>query len=302
MLKHLSVILSIILLASCMTHNAVDNYDDFVTFQTEESSYYYFDNGGSLIVYIDGSGLSSVLGKAEDNKFTSYSFAYPLSDFFHRTDSILIPEKPGMSFGGVHHSDPDVVKLYTVDNIVDSYVASIDNHLAERQYEEIYIIGVSEGGLLIPKIYTQLKSKNAVSGLVVIGAGGLSQYNCFRIQYDKYPNLHPDYRSQLARLDEAYDKIMKNPHSTDDGYLGWPYSRWSSFMDYSPIEYIKDIEIPMLYVQGKNDMSSPVESAEEVAKLNLKNITVEYLENMGHTPQNSEQINEVFALINNWRS
>jgi pimeloyl-ACP methyl ester carboxylesterase len=304
MTRNLSIILLIILMSSCMTHSNRNNYAGYDQFKAGENCFYYFKNekANSLFIYIDGSGLSSVLGVAEGNSFISYSFAYSLSEYYCDKDSILIPEKPGMSKGGVYHDNLDVVKLYTVDNLVNSYASSIDQHLSTNKYERIYIIGFSEGGLLVPKIYSELESKNEISGLIILGAGGLSQYECFKIQYESYMELPMEYREQLSDLAKRKEDIMNKPTSITDGYLGWPYSRWSSFFEYEPLEYITEITIPVLYLQGKEDNNSPIESVEAVEKLAKSNISFEYIDNMGHSPRNNKQLNHIFGLIDQWRS
>ena len=303
MLRKIFLILFISIIFSCKTSQFGYNYNRFETFRAKDYSYYYLNNTETknLIIYIDGSGLSSVLGISNGNKFSSYSFAYPISKNFCGTNSILIPEKPGMLFGGVYHSQPEVIRLYTVNNLVESYAKSIDHRLSSQAYKNVCIVGVSEGGLLTPMIYSVLKNKPKINELIIIGAGGLSQYDCFRIQYENYPELSKAYREQLSVLEEIREEIRRNPDSIEKGYLGWPFSRWSSFFNYEPLEYIKKITIPMLYIVGKEDENSPIESVEIIEELGLSNISFEYLDNMGHLPKNDKQMNKLFNLIEHWR-
>nr|HPO50450.1 alpha/beta hydrolase [Spirochaetota bacterium] len=89
--------------------------------------------------------------------------------------------------------------------------------------------------------------------------------------------------------------------STDKFYFGWSYKRWNSFFDYKPIDYLSKIDIPILFIQGKKDFSSPVESVEFVQNnINKNNFSYKYYENMGHLPESDKGINEIMEYINNW--
>jgi pimeloyl-ACP methyl ester carboxylesterase len=298
-----SIISAIILLVSCAAKNITDEYNSLEIFNTDNGQYYLQRNESSksLTIYIEGSGLNSVLGVADNGKFKSSTFSYEVLKFFGRTDSIVIPEKPNMKFGGDHHSDIKAIQSYTVESMATTYAESIDRHLSEFQYDEVVILGASEGGLLLPRIYSLLKNNEQVDALIVLGAGGLGQYECFQIQYEKYSELPEAYRTELEKLTDIKELIRQNPDSIEDGYLGWPYKRWSSFFEYTPIEYLRNISIPILFIQGVNDLSSPKESVEAVESLNLPNIDILYIDEMNHLPSNSKNVKSVFGIIQRWR-
>ncbi len=63
-----------------------------------------------------------------------------------------------------------------IDNLVRSYAASIDGYLDANTYNEVILIGIGEGGAVLPLVYERLKNKNTISGFVALCSGGLSRY------------------------------------------------------------------------------------------------------------------------------
>ncbi|MCG8453083.1 MAG: alpha/beta hydrolase [Spirochaetales bacterium] len=268
----------------------------------EEYEYYLRENRETpdLVIYLEGSGLQSVLGTKKEGRWASATFAYFLTMNFMNSASLCVPQKPGMELGMVHHDDAKVLHAYTAENLLTVYARCIDDALERESYRHVIIIGGSEGGYLLPGVYQALTHKEDVDGLVVLGAGAWNQKeSLLHLSQSPLP-MEEGYRQELRRIDELIPQILAQPESIEEWYLGWPYRRWSSFFEWTPQNALEGIETPMLYLQGVLDISNPMESVKAVEAMEKKNITVQYFPNMGHTPQNPQQMAEIFEAIDLW--
>ena len=55
--------------------------------------------------------------------------------------------------------------------------------------------------------------------------------------------------------------MLKNPNSLSKFYMGHPYKQWTDFMKYEPSVEYKNIDIPILILQGSIDENLPVASS-----------------------------------------
>lgn len=297
-----AVILSILLLGSCATTKSV--YSNLKIEEYDKTHLYQVGaNSKDLLIYLEGSGTASVLGEKQNGKWISVNFGYFISKYFGPTYRIAIPEKLFIGIGENHSTDSAFLKKYTVDNLVKSYCKSIDAYLAKHsEYENVYIIGASEGGLLLPKVYAELNQRERIKKAIVIGAGGLDQYECFRILAKSSIEMPEKYRNECKKVDEIVNEINTDPESIEKQYMGWPYLRWNSFFKYRPYEYYSAIKIPVLFYQGRLDWSSPIESVEYLQK-NILNTNFEYryIDTMGHIPAfDDEEMKQFIKELNDW--
>jgi pimeloyl-ACP methyl ester carboxylesterase len=283
-----------------------NGFDGLVAHRINGNGVYEIPSEGSkrLLIYIEGSGTTSVLGEIKNEKWVSVNFGYFVVKQLSPSYTVIIPEKLGIGIGENHWNDPKFLRKYTVDNLVSGYARSIDGYLdAHRDYESVFVIAGSEGGLLFPKILSELNNKDRIRKAVVIGAGGLSQFECFKILARSSVEMPEKYREECGKIEEVYSDVQRNRDSLDMVYLGWPYARWSSFLDYRPFDYYASVDIPVLFYQGVEDWSSPVESVEYIQK-NLRNEEFEYayIEGMGHVPDLSDEssVSEYFSVVRRW--
>lgn len=264
------------------------------------------DGSDTLLVYLEGSSCQSVLGLKDGDNWimggNPYSFAknhFPDYDF-------LTLDNVNVKMGGDHYDDPAVINNYTFDNRVNSSVAVIDTFLSNsnKEYKDIIIFGISQGGHILPRVYSQLKHKNAVTRLIAMGSGGLTQYEEFMILKDSTLPMEPGFKEGYAAIEEAYPDILQNPDSVERQYFGYPYKMWYGFLKYNPMEDYLNINIPILLLHGAEDTNSPVETARAVesefqkaGKSNLKYI--EYA-TMSHGPESKEQSDQLFNDIRSW--
>jgi fermentation-respiration switch protein FrsA (DUF1100 family) len=111
------------------------------------------------------------------------------------------------------------------------------------------------------------------------------------------------YKSELAQLDAKAEQIRNNPTDDSRFYLGWPYSRWSSFMFYSPIDDLRSIPIPIYLLHGAADTMVPVESSQyafdELRKAGKTNVILYIYPGRDHTFNNefASLVNEVIKCM-----
>jgi pimeloyl-ACP methyl ester carboxylesterase len=281
-------------------------YGAFKTYRLNGNNIYMFPSKQNerLLIYIEGSGTTSVLGEIKNKKWVSYNLGYFLTKYMKDSFTIIIPEKLGMNIGQNIQDDPGFMRSYTVNNLVNCYVSAIDGYLDKYwKYKNVYIVAGSEGGLLFPKIYSELKNRNKISKAIVIGAGGLDQYVCFKILGESPIEMPSDYRRECKRIDDVVVDIKNDPESIDKKYFGWPYTRWSSFFNYKPFNYYKEIDIPILFYQGVKDWNSPIESVEYIEKnMNNPKFEYRYKNDMGHVPNFNDEnsITNYFNELSTW--
>jgi hypothetical protein len=230
----------------------------------------YFIPGGvksasTLVIYVDGSGLLSVLGKYDDGRLTYETFVHSLRKYLPADQDIYAPDKINFEPGRAYRAtDQRVMDPYTFADRVDAMVVAIDGFLSNHEYSRVVLAGYSEGAIILPRIYNSLSTRSRLSQLVLISHGGLSQYECFKVLRDS--SLSFGYKASLSDLDEQVARIEAQPTAKDQRFLGWPYARWSGFMKYRPIDDLVTVDIPIDLFHGSNDTSAPVESSEYVIK------------------------------------
>jgi esterase/lipase len=299
-LKFISLTTIIFFLFSCSStpYSGMD-----IILETEGYNYFIGnEESDSLIIYIDGSGYQSVLGLLDHHeKWTETSLSNPLSQHFRKSYNILIPEKLDFSPGGVYLDNPEVLSRSTVQGIGFSYSKKIDSFLINQEFDEIILIGASDGGALLPFIYENLKTKNEIDKMVILSGGGISQLKEFQILGDSSVPMPEQYRELYKQVDEIADVIRKDPNAIDQFYLGHPYIRWSSFFEYDPIEYIHNIKIPILFIHGELDWSTPVESTRIIEDSNISDLfDFYYYPGMEHSPSSFFELKKILKDIEKW--
>ena len=295
----ITAFLSVLLFASCMTKSSYPNMHEM----NDNDQVIYTFNGrqNKVLIYIDGSGLNSVLGIKNSEKWTSVQFGYFLSENLDRDFTLAIPEKLNFLKGVDYKNDTDALRKYTVGNLVESYSGKIDNYIDKNNFTEVYLLGVSEGGLLAPKILNTLKNKPKIKKMVIWGAGGYSQEECFKVLASSTLQMPESYRNECKKIFDIKEDIEKNPTAIDKYYLGWPYLRWHSFFNYMPINEYNEINIPVLFIQGLMDYNSPYESVKFLEEESRnKNYEYVYYNDMGHIPTEKAEVARIIHSIYSW--
>jgi len=287
------IVVVAMLAASCGGH---DPYERMRTTRLEYGpsfiNFYHIPTGphpkSKLLIVISGSGYVSVLGKLEEGEWSWRGEPgwFAGNKPFSKDYDLLVPERTNVELGQDHTGDRSVMDTYTVEIRCASMALAIDTFLGNSEsvpYEDIYLFGASQGGSLVPRIFDEMTRKDRIDKVVIVSASpGLSMFDMF-IGFRNSGAASSEDMHYYNELEDIYEKVQLNKDSIDDLWWDDPYKMWHSFFDYLPLDYLKEIDIPILLVHGKDDSSSLVESsriaAEEFRALGKTNLT--YLELAG---------------------
>jgi pimeloyl-ACP methyl ester carboxylesterase len=255
---YVRILTATIILLALMFANMVNAQDDL--YQIDElaqtpyrngfvNSYFFQNTIGHdseyLFVYIDGSGAGSALGRKSFFRWRSVTFGYYFYKYITLKYDFFIPEKPDTKPGKVHRKNE-----WNIDHRISGYATAINSFLDARTYENIILIGFSEGGAFLPELYFRLNKKEAVKGMILISSGVLSLYECFFIQRNNFSLPHSSEVS-LKKIESLLHKSNRSKKEEE----------WLNYYTYNSTRYINDIDIPILLLHGEKDTNCPVESS-----------------------------------------
>jgi esterase/lipase len=237
-----------------------------------------------LIIIFEGSGWNSALGEYINGEWQFTEIGAQIIQVLRKDHVILIPEKWNRKPELDYFEDQNARYIYTKENLMKCYVTSIDAYLAEREFYSIVLIGTSEGAALLPLVYEKMKDKELVKGIVSIAFGGLSIYESYKINIMK-SNISQDWKNVYSYVIKTYENISEYSESTEVNSYGVVYRWLASFIDLRPFDYYKNINIPILFIHGKQDWNMAIESTKYIQE-NLPEKPFEYIfyKNMGHIP------------------
>ncbi len=193
----------------------------------------------------------------------------------------------------------NVDKNIMFDDFVNDASDVISYFKDKEIYSKIYIIGHSQGSLV-----GMLAAKEQADGFISIAGAG---QNIGDVIVDQVTNMAP----QLGeKAQSVVDKLKQGETTTD-----YPAALASVFnseiqafmmnwMKYNPAEIIKELEIPILIVNGTTDLQVSEHEAQLLKEANEK-AELEIIENMNHVLfeiegddlENSKSYNESFRPI-----
>ncbi|MFW5685881.1 MAG: alpha/beta hydrolase family protein, partial [Spirochaetota bacterium] len=156
------------------------------------------------------------------------------------------------------------------------YARMIDYYLERNRPERVFMMGISEGALMLPAVYLALENKESVDRMVSIAGGGMSPPEYYRIDNDL---------GRGERFELWWQRVEENPDSIEHAYYGLSYRYLTSWPGNSPLDAYRRIDVPVLFVHGMKDRRVPVQSSQIVeTELPEKPFEYWYPEDMGHGP------------------
>lgn len=153
----------------------------------------------------------------------------------------------------------------TIDDVVAAVAMLKNMEIEGLDASRIYVLGHSLGGYTIPLIAEILKD-NAKGYIIMAGPAGsipdimLEQYE-YLIGLDG--TVTKEEEDMIAEVKEGVH-IVSNPETMDEEqFLFGAYKEyWRYLKEYDPLKYAKEIETPVLVLQGEKDYQVTMEQYE----------------------------------------
>ena len=165
----------------------------------------------------------------------------------------------------------------TIDNYV-SDVRAILRYLRSRDFEDIYIIGHSEGSLIGLVAIQDIN----VSGFISVGGAGNSADVILKKQLE--PKLPKNYFESVVQIIDSLNNghlVESVPPQLAGLFRSSVQPYFISWFKYNPVSLIKNTETPTLIVQGSKDIQIGREEAQLLAGAREQVDYIE-IENMNH--------------------
>ncbi|WP_179351756.1 alpha/beta hydrolase family protein [Winogradskyella vidalii] len=193
----------------------------------------------------------------------------------------------------------NVDKNMMFDDFVTDASAVLDYFLEKESYNNIYIIGHSQGSLV-----GMLSAKDKADGFISLAGAGNNIGDVIIEQIEKTaPMFNDDTKRIIASLKEGktttdYPMALGSVFNIDlqPFMINW--------MSYNPTDIIKELEMPILIINGTKDLQVS-ETEAEVLKAANEKANLLLIENMNHVLfeiegddlENSKSYNESFRVI-----
>ncbi|MBU6450611.1 MAG: alpha/beta fold hydrolase [Cyanobacteria bacterium REEB67] len=188
---------------------------------------------------------------------------------------------------------PKEISTLTVkEETIDDALQAVQDLKQNKHVDpaRIYILGHSLGGTVMPRIAPRAKD---CAGFIIMAGATRPLEDLILEQYEYIMSLKPqplsdEDKKTLAQI-KGYVDIVKSPSlkagATDSGLPpSWPATYWLDLRGYKPAEAAKDIDKPLLIMQGEKDYQ--VTSADlKNWQDNLgtrKNVTFKIYPKLGH--------------------
>jgi len=217
-----------------------------------------------LIIYVQGSGNSSLFKKDSTGKISPnlghINWAYNTKE----KARLLIIEKPGVSFLDNRFENALFDQKFSLDSWSARIIQVIKYVVKNEKIDskKIMIVGHSEGGLVAAKVAND--SKGLISNVAILAGEGPSQlYSLNKLAEagELFYTENPDKEKRLDSLNRAWQQIQSNPNATNKKFWGLTFLRWSTFLKTSVIDQLASYDGKIMIVQGKNDKNVFPESA-----------------------------------------
>lgn len=254
-----------------------------------------------LLVYVQGSGNSSLFSKGNGDGINPTSghitWAYEAKD----KARLLIIEKPGVNYLDQVEDNNEFDKKFSLENWTDRIEQVIRFVIKNENTDtaKIMIAGHSEGGLVAARVAKQMHK--LISNVAVLAGEGPSQlYSLYSFAASGifFNAAGFTNKERIDSLTRTWKNILSDPSSTSKKFWGFTYLRWSSFLKTSVCEELNGYTGKVFILQGDADKNVLPESA-RILYITLlskgKNVTMQMIPGADH----SFNIND-HVEINGW--
>jgi alpha-beta hydrolase superfamily lysophospholipase len=199
----------------------------------------------------------------------------------------------------------------TLDQRISDYLRVIQVLRGKSWWNrQLIIIGGSEGAVLTPILATYLPETSKI--VIMAGNTAWSMRESMLFLQEKRLRTQgldqQTIQADLKVMTDTFREAQQNP-SINKIYLGNTntFKWWSSILEVRPLNFMLDLEFPILLVHGDLDFATPVENARATAEIfknkSKNNLTyIEYpgLDHHWTDASGKNQTQKVFADIFSW--
>jgi len=193
----------------------------------------------------------------------------------------------------------NIDKNMMFDDFITDASDVLDYFKEKNNYNKIYVIGHSQGSLV-----GMVSAKDKADGFISLAGAGNNIGDVLIEQIDKTaPMFSEDTKRIVASLKEG-KTTTDFPIALASVFNAEIQPFMMNWMSYNPTEIIKDLDMPILIINGTKDLQVSEKEAEVLSTANEKSQLV-IIENMNHVLfeieggdlENSKSYNESFRAI-----
>lgn len=264
------------------------------------------------VLFIGGSGCQSNFMKRGDK------IGGGLQNLFLKQANggarVVVVEKPGVKFcdmpprpGSAQGASEEFLREHTLERWTDANVAALKAtwKLEGIDAARTLVVGHSEGGIVAAAVAGKTPKVTHVASLA--GGGPTQLFDLMELRKKPMPKDKPgdaEARANAALLD--WEKIMADPDSITESWMGHPYRRWSTFLKSSTVAELKKSKARIYLAQGSEDTATHPKSY-DIAITELKtqgrDVTGDYILGGDHgfrSKENPEGFTQVIDRVLHW--
>jgi pimeloyl-ACP methyl ester carboxylesterase len=245
---------------------------------------FQFRDGGEAIFFVLDNSLESTPGDPVTYLFViggsdCTSMKYWLPQYFRglQGDSgplrvfvihkRYIDERTWGRFGGC--SD-EFVQADHPRRWIDDYTEFIESRLRLGRPQRVVLLGISEGGEVVPQLAHRIAG---VTHVVLLASGGMDPPKAYRMQAQKYGS-----ENSTEGLPFEPGVGPPEPGNGAERIGGRTRRYWSELQHLEPTRNLLALDLPVLVAMGEEDRSVPIETAlqlrDDFAKRGKTNLTL----------------------------
>jgi dipeptidyl aminopeptidase/acylaminoacyl peptidase len=258
-----------------------------------------------LLLVLQGSSCTSAYDSASSSSGSADKFNMARLDV----------EKYGLN-KDKKHKDPcpqSYLNNNTLDQRISDYLRVMQILRGKPWWNrQLIIIGGSEGAVLTPILASYIPETSKI--VIMAGNTAWSIRESWLFLQEKELRAEgldqKSIQTKLNVINDTFNEAQQNPTSNKN-YFGETntYKWWSSILEIRPLNFMLDLEFPILIVHGDLDSATPVENARATveafknkSKNNLTYIEYPGLEHSWKDASGQDQSKKVYAYIFSWIS
>ncbi|HGY54798.1 MAG TPA: hypothetical protein ENK44_03765 [Caldithrix abyssi] len=255
--------------------NKLHHVDYFIGYPSELSY-------EKIVLLISGTGRFSAsqdFGKGSEASLYGFSVVYPEKSFIQDSTEYF-------------KHDNRKQRMYELKTVIDD--------LIKKGTKKILILSESEGTMLAPEIAKLYQDK--ICGLISLGG------SIFPFKDDilfASENRIGQFEKLLPKnnVENIFREIENQPDNVEKEFMGHSYRFWNSYLEYNPIDDLKLLTCPILYVNGEYDELDIMKQKSKIDNMRKDGINIRQIvyEGVGHKMGNkkSKMVRDILIWLKN---